>query len=338
MKRPSFQFYPGDWLRDTALRSCSLPARGAWMDMLCLMHEGYPYGFLKVGTKVILPDNLARMIGATLPETEGYLRELEDAGVFSRDGSGCIYSRRMVKDEELRCKRANGGHLGGNPNLVRGDENTDKDNPKVGVKVNLKVGSEDNQIPTPSSSSSTSSSPTKDTASPSAPLLLEVQNQPKTRVAFKRPEIQEVIEFAKSLQSEEQAEPFTLYYESVGWTVGKGGKPMKDWKSAFKGWLLRNRQGAFGTSQKPQGAPSTPQIQAVPITDPDDLRLKFNLPNHCPFIWNHWLGQDPECNLVREYKKETTPPERKKEIMDQAIWCWKRNGDKIKNYWGQYTL
>ena len=90
--------------------------------------------------------------------------------------------------------------------------------------------------------------------------------------------------------------------------------------------------------QKPQGAPSTAQIQARPITDPTDFRYIYNLPNHCEFIWNHWLGQDPECNLVREYKKETTPPERKKEIMDQAIWCWKRNGDKIKNYWGQYTL
>ena len=54
MKRPSFQFYPSDWLRDTALRSCSMGARGLWMDMICYMHEGNPYGYLKVGDKVIL--------------------------------------------------------------------------------------------------------------------------------------------------------------------------------------------------------------------------------------------------------------------------------------------
>ena len=66
MKRPSFQFYPSDWLRDTALRSCSTGARGLWMDMICFMHEGKPYGHLKVGDKVILPDNLARMVGETI--------------------------------------------------------------------------------------------------------------------------------------------------------------------------------------------------------------------------------------------------------------------------------
>jgi len=81
-KRPSFQFYPSDWLRDTALRSCSIGARGLWMDMICYMHEGNPYGYLKVGDKVILPDNLARMVGQTLPEVEGWLSELSQAGVY----------------------------------------------------------------------------------------------------------------------------------------------------------------------------------------------------------------------------------------------------------------
>ena len=66
MKRPSFQFYPSDWLRDTALRSCSTGARGLWMDMICFMHEGSPYGHLKVGDKVILAFNLSRMVGETL--------------------------------------------------------------------------------------------------------------------------------------------------------------------------------------------------------------------------------------------------------------------------------
>ena len=46
MKRPSFQFYPGDWLRDPALRACSLAARGLWADVLCYMHQGAPYGHL----------------------------------------------------------------------------------------------------------------------------------------------------------------------------------------------------------------------------------------------------------------------------------------------------
>jgi hypothetical protein len=145
MKRPAFQFYPSDWLRDTALRSCSAGARGLWMDMICYMHEGTPYGHLKVNQKVILADNLARMCGLTLQETEGYLAELSDAGVFETDAAGCIYSRRMVRDEEVRNARAAGGILGGNPALTSG-------------KVNHKVGGKDKQKPTPSSSSSSSSS------------------------------------------------------------------------------------------------------------------------------------------------------------------------------------
>lgn len=145
MKRPSFQFYPSDWLRDTALRSCSAGARGLWIDMICFMHEGSPYGYLKVGEKVILADNLHRMVGETLEVVEGWLHELELAGVFDVD-NGIICSRRMIRDEELRQKRAEGGKLGGNPNL------------KGGQKVNLKVEQEVKQIPTPSSSSSSSSS------------------------------------------------------------------------------------------------------------------------------------------------------------------------------------
>ena len=146
MKRPSFQFYPSDWLRDTALRSCSPSARGLWIDMICFMHEGNPYGHLKVGNKVILPPNLASMVGATLVEVEGWLYELHQAGVYELAEDGEIYSKRMVRDESLRNKRAEGGKLGGNPSL------------KVNLKVISMVEKEVKQKPTPSSSSSSSSS------------------------------------------------------------------------------------------------------------------------------------------------------------------------------------
>ena len=139
MKRPSFQFYPGDWLNDAALRLCSVGARGLWIEIICLMHQGSKYGHLKVNHKVILTPNLARMVGADLTDVQGWLNELESAGVFSRDKEGCIFSRRMVKDEKLRNLRALGGKLGGNPALK-----------KVNLNTNLK--------PTPSSSSSSSSS------------------------------------------------------------------------------------------------------------------------------------------------------------------------------------
>jgi hypothetical protein len=142
MKRPSFQFYPGDWLNDAALRMVSVSARGLWVEMICIMHQGSDYGHLKVNHKVILTVNLSRMIGATLLETEGWLKELLDAGVYSVSGDGCIFSRRMIRDEEVREARAAGGFLGGNPALLGKN--------KVNLTANLQ--------PTPSSSSSSSSS------------------------------------------------------------------------------------------------------------------------------------------------------------------------------------
>ena len=145
MKRPSFQFYPSDWLRDTALRSCSTGARGLWMDMICFMHEGSPYGHLKVGSKVIHASNLSRMVGEDAEVVHGWLDELAAAGVYETTDEGVIYSKRMIRDENLRQIRAAGGSKGGNPALMNKG------------KVNL----EDKQKPTPSSSSASSSSSTK---------------------------------------------------------------------------------------------------------------------------------------------------------------------------------
>ena len=158
MKRPSFQFYPSDWLRDTALRTCSTGARGLWMDMICYMHEGTPYGYLKVGNKVILPSNLARMVGESLDIVEGWLAELKEAGVYDIDEDGSICSRRMIRDESLRNMRAEFGKLGGNPNL--------KDKGKVENKVKQNL--------TPSSSSSSSS--TKDIYTPPEGVDFSVWN------------------------------------------------------------------------------------------------------------------------------------------------------------------
>lgn len=140
-KRPSFQFYPGDWLRDVSLRRVSPVARALWIDMLCLMHDGEPYGHLRSGGADIEMPELSRATGFTPGESRRAIQELERAGVFSRTDGGTIYSRRMVRDERLRNVRAASGRLGGNPNLVNG---------KVGNLVNQTA----EQKPTPSSSSS----------------------------------------------------------------------------------------------------------------------------------------------------------------------------------------
>jgi hypothetical protein len=108
-KRPAFQWYPGDAQRDTALRACCLEARGLWREMLDLMHDGEPYGYLTAGGSPITPVNLARMVGVSARRCVALLAELEDHQVFSRTEGGVIYSRRMVKDEHIRTVRAAAG-------------------------------------------------------------------------------------------------------------------------------------------------------------------------------------------------------------------------------------
>lgn len=147
MKRPSFQFYPADWRKDPALSACSLSARGLWIELICIAHEAGTYGVLSINGKPMAPAQIARMVGESPSTVVKLLAELEDAGVFSRDEQGCIFSRRMVKDEHVRNVRADAGRLGGNPNLL-------KQKDKQNGEQNL----------TPSSSSSSSSSEKEDSA------------------------------------------------------------------------------------------------------------------------------------------------------------------------------
>jgi hypothetical protein len=64
--------------------------------MLCLMHDGEPYGHLRSGGADIEPPELARATGFTPTEAKRAIQELERAGVFSRTSSGTIYSRRSL--------------------------------------------------------------------------------------------------------------------------------------------------------------------------------------------------------------------------------------------------
>jgi hypothetical protein len=91
------KFWPADWQRDPALRSCSLAARGLWMEMLCLAHDAEPYGHVLVGGRPPSPRQLASIVGVSVRDVEKLIAELDEAGVFSVQG-GVIYSRRMVRD------------------------------------------------------------------------------------------------------------------------------------------------------------------------------------------------------------------------------------------------
>lgn len=128
--RPWFRFYAPDWRADPALRMCSAGARGLWIEMLCLMHEAEPRGFLIVKGQAVNAKQLAALAGIPPKDCAAYLAELEAAEVCSRDDKGTIYSRRMVRDTEKAIKDKENGKGGGNPRLKGGVNPKDKERDK----------------------------------------------------------------------------------------------------------------------------------------------------------------------------------------------------------------
>ena len=101
MKLPWIKFYASDWLSDEAVRSCSIEARGLWIDMLALMAKSETHGHLLIGGRPATSEQLARIVGLTPQKTTELMDELCAAGVFSFQ-KDVIISRRMVKDERTR--------------------------------------------------------------------------------------------------------------------------------------------------------------------------------------------------------------------------------------------
>lgn len=134
MRRPSFQFYPGDWSANPNLRRCTFAERGIWVDVMCLMHDQDEYGVLRwplkeiagaVGCKVGDLQSLVRK--GVMKGNDGHLgepfvyvprsgRKDGDPVILIDTQAGPIwYSSRMVKDEYVRIIRGEAGGKGDAP-------------------------------------------------------------------------------------------------------------------------------------------------------------------------------------------------------------------------------
>lgn len=179
MKLPAIQFYPADWRKDPGVQALDYFDRGVWFEILCLMHESSERGKLLLNGEPMPDDALARVLGLDNQTLTKVLTTLLRFGVASRDqGTGALINRRMVKDENLRQKRAECGKKGGNPALLK--QKTTKQRRETKPKDNQGV----NQIPTPSSSSSTSTSEVKKEGRADKPLDPRV-NHPAIQAVWK---------------------------------------------------------------------------------------------------------------------------------------------------------
>lgn len=98
-KLPFLQFYPSDYMIDT--RVLSLAARGAWVDILCVLH-----GSSTRGTTSFPSHGWARIMGVSEAEFESALNEIVTMKVADviRDGNASvtITSRRMIGEAITR--------------------------------------------------------------------------------------------------------------------------------------------------------------------------------------------------------------------------------------------
>jgi hypothetical protein len=144
MKKPSFQFYPGDWRKDPAIQALDFESRGVWFEMLLLMHESDERGKLVLNGQPIPEDALARILSISVESLKQILSKLLAYGVAKQEqNTGKIYSKRMVEDERITALRREAGRKGG------------KQKPSK-TQANVKQ----NRPPSSSTSSSTSVNPT----------------------------------------------------------------------------------------------------------------------------------------------------------------------------------
>ena len=191
------KFSPADWVINT--RPLSLAAKGAWIDLLCLMWNAQNRGVLTMSI-----EGYARAIGATVKQTGRVVAELIEFGICEKfteaDGRLTLTYRRMVADEEVRRKRAEDGHLGGNPKLV-----------KVQPKVNL---AEDSKV------------------NLAGDIEVNLPHNLPPKKAKPKDE-QEVVDYCKGIGIPDG----TYFWDKWnGNGFQNAGKPMKDWKATIRSW------------------------------------------------------------------------------------------------------
>jgi hypothetical protein len=121
---PYSKFFWSDWDADPALRMVSMAAQGFWMRMLCIASNSDPIGYVMLNGRGLDEDDLAHLTGQDKRKVKGWVKELEEAGVFSRDERGVIYSRRMTRDFLQLEQARQWGQTGGNPALKKGAGNS----------------------------------------------------------------------------------------------------------------------------------------------------------------------------------------------------------------------
>lgn len=249
MKRPSFQFYPADWKNNSKLRRCSEAARGAWVDVLCLLHDSDEYGVCRWPL-----DELARSAGVPLKlvkelvakdvlkgadkNAKPYIFVPRHAGkdgdpvvLVSADDAPCWYCSRFVRDEWIRQRR-------GNATQFSSDNQPPKPEPKTAPKP--PIGERQGDGPT-STSTSTSTLKTKSKAEAQSAARL-----PKDWVPTDEDE-----SFCRTERPDLNVQSVASQFRDY-WIALPDNKAKKsDWAATWRNWVRNQR--AQQARASPQG-------------------------------------------------------------------------------------
>ena len=231
------KFWWQDWQRDPALRMCSLAARGAWIEMLCLMADADPVGHLLVNGRSPNMRQLSAVLGCSEREASKLVSELEENGVFSRSEDGTIYSRRMVRDKAISDEAAANGKKGGNPNITGKVKRKVKGEDAEGLTPSLNA----NATPSLKHQETEAEADTERTLSLRSSERAQNPKSEKSKRACRLPAdwkpSPEMAQFARSngVDPERTAAVFRDYW--VGVPDPKGRKA--DWNATWRNWVRR---------------------------------------------------------------------------------------------------
>lgn len=202
------------------------------------MYQCEDIGVLSTGNRAWSDNDIAVAVGGDISENLLCLHELIEKGVASRNTSGAVYSRRIVRDE---IKRKN--------NTERQRRYYDK-RPNAQPNANLtRLLREPNADLTQTSQNGVGKETSPDVSLsmplPSLPLkkppevTKDVTSAPKgalfvRKPRFKPPSLEELQAFLREKNSPVDAKAFHAFYESNGWMVGRNR--MKSWKAAVVTW------------------------------------------------------------------------------------------------------
>lgn len=105
-KAPAFQFYPGDWLRDTQVQMASMETKGVWIQMLCNMWFSPAKGELNGSWT-----SLSRLLGCDIETLQKTVKEIKEYGIADVTCNGdvtksnndvTIINRRMYREDKAR--------------------------------------------------------------------------------------------------------------------------------------------------------------------------------------------------------------------------------------------